>query len=398
MTVGRRFGDWVLSYRNGYGERPGTGESGPVVLRIADISSGKVDLSNPRRGSVSDKDSERYKLRAGDLLFIRVNGARTIVGRCCVVSSEVPTDTIFNDHLIRVRLAPGVDPDFARFCVSASPARAVIETAASTSAGQFTISQQVLDSIEVPDVPLVEQREISSRLKAQLAETEVALLGVQKQLHEIHWLRRQTLDAVFGGIEAWQPIGSVAKLQSGYAFKSSSFKQSGVRLLRNTNVLPGKVYWDDTVYLSAVDAARFRAYELVAGDVLISLDRPVISSGVKAARVSEVDVPALLLQRVGRFVLDANRLDADYLFAFLQTGHFIAEISGHEKSLGVPHISPAQVEAVEIPLPDVRVQRQLTQRLKQIDEAWSAAAAALERQRQDLQVLPQRLLAQAFER
>ncbi|MBS0170644.1 MAG: hypothetical protein JSR62_09850 [Nitrospira sp.] len=185
MTVGRKFGNWVSSYRNGYGKRPGAGESGPIVLRIADVSSGSINLSNPRRGRVSEKDAEVYRLHQGDLIFVRVNGAREFVGRCCVVGPEVPPDTIYNDHLIRVRLVDGVDPDFAKLCVSVPPARAVIEDAASTSAGQLTISQQVLDSIDVPEIPLHKQHNIVSNLKAQLAEVETARQAAQEQLREV---------------------------------------------------------------------------------------------------------------------------------------------------------------------------------------------------------------------
>jgi type I restriction enzyme, S subunit len=201
---------------------------------------------------------------------------------------------------------------------------------------------------------------------------------------------------VFAELQNWQPIGDVCKVQSGYAFKSETFRRSGLRLLRNANIVPGRVYWDDTVYISAEEAEKFPSYRLSAGDVLISLDRPVISSGIKVARVCESDLPALLLQRVGRFLMDRHRIDPSYLYAFLQTEFFISEVSGHEQSLGVPHISPAQVEAVRIPLPDLETQRLLAAKLTAIADAWTSATESLHSQAEDLCVLPQRLLAQAF--
>ncbi|MGE0875204.1 MAG: hypothetical protein AB7O31_11110 [Burkholderiales bacterium] len=185
MTATRKFSEWVESFRNGYGKRPAPGESGPIVLRIADVSSGVIDLSNPRRGIVPENDAKTYRLQSGDLIFVRVNGAREIVGRCCLVGPDVPPDTIFNDHLIRVRLVPGVDPEFARLCVSLPSARAIIEEAASTSAGQLSISQQVLDSIDVPDIALNRQREIAAQVKAQLAEVDAARRAACEQLREV---------------------------------------------------------------------------------------------------------------------------------------------------------------------------------------------------------------------
>jgi restriction endonuclease S subunit len=278
--------------------------------------------------------------------------------------------------------------------------RATLNAAAKTftgTVGQQRVPPSFLEDLELPLPTLKEQRLIATRLKAQLAEVDTARKASLERWGEVKSLKSKALEAAFDNLDDWQPIGSVAELQSGYAFKSEAFKPGGVRLLRNANILPGKVYWDDTVYISEEDAQRFEAYRLVPSDVLISLDRPVISSGIKVARVSDADLPALLLQRVGRFVLDPSRLDADYLFAFLQTDRFIAEISGHEQSLGVPHISPGQVEAIEIPLPDLAIQRQLARQLTQITEAWSTAVAALQRQLYELDILPQRLLAHAFE-
>lgn len=179
------FGDFVLSYRNGYGVRPKGVESGPVVLRIADVSSGEIDLSDPRRGNVSQKILETYQLSPGELLLIRVNGAREIVGRCCVVRENVPSDTIFNDHLIRVRLKEGLDPEFARYFLSAPPARNVIEEAASTSAGQLTINQQVISGLELPDIDVGEQKKRAEKIAQQFDEYAVAKEAAIRQLRDV---------------------------------------------------------------------------------------------------------------------------------------------------------------------------------------------------------------------
>lgn len=365
MTRYRKFSEWVESYRNGFGRRPGADEAGPIVLRIADVSSGKIDLTEPRRGYVSPKEANTYKLQKGDLIFVRVNGTLGIVGSCCAVGADIPADTIFNDHLIRVRLKAGLDAEFARLCFGLPSARGLIEEAASTSAGQLTISQQVLDSIDIPFLSLDEQRNIVVRLEAQMAGVETARQAAKAQLRDAAALKKKALESLFTSIPNWAPIGYAAKLQSGYAFKSDNFKKSGVHLLRNANIRPGKVYWDDAVFLSECDSAKYPGYALSKGDVLISLDRPIISSGIKVARVDANDLPALLVQRVGRFLIDPQKLDADYLYAYLQTDLFISKISGHDQSLGVPHISPAQVEAIEIPLPEISVQRELSKQLNE---------------------------------
>lgn len=259
------------------------------------------------------------------------------------------------------------------------------------------VSKSALENFEIVFPDIQDQRTIAKKLTIQLAAVEEARQAAQTQLSEIRQLKTRVLNEVFASIEGTCPLGKVARIQSGYAFKSESFKKEGVRLLRNANILPGKVYWTNSVFIASDDAGNYPAYSLNAGDVLISLDRPIISTGIKVARVMPSDLPALLVQRVGRFQIDKNRLNPDYLFAFLQTQAFIDTISGHEQSLGVPHISPGQIEAVEIPLPDIETQKRLAVVLTEIAQSAHDAQAAAEAQLQDIELLPSRLLAQVFD-
>lgn len=209
MTPLPRFGDFVESYRNGFGIRPKGVETGPIVLRIADVSSGEIDLKDVRRGEVSSSVADTYRLQPGDLLLIRVNGTREIVGRCCVVRDDMPPDTIFNDHLIRVKLHNGLDPEFARFFLSAPNARRIIEEAASTSAGQLTINQQVLSNLEVPSVPLDEQRSIASNLNQQFSEVETARNAALEQIREVAALTDSIIFDSVNGATSPKRLGDV---------------------------------------------------------------------------------------------------------------------------------------------------------------------------------------------
>ena len=270
-------------------------------------------------------------------------------------------------------------------------------TDAVTGSTRLKLPQNTMNRLLIPKMPIEKQRQIAARLKAQLAEVDKARQAAEVQLRDVAALKAKSLESIFRSVGNIKPVGSAAKVQSGYAFKSEFFRTSGVRLLRNANILPGKVYWDETVFLSEDDAKKYPGYDLNDGDVLISLDRPIISSGIKVARVGADDLPALLVQRVGKFILDPKKLDADYLYAYLQTDLFIKEITGHDQSLGVPHISPKQVENIEIPMPDVNVQRSLSGRLTEVLKEWKKAVSAIREQEKDLSILPQKILAQAFE-
>lgn len=196
---------------------------------------------------------------------------------------------------------------------------------------------------------------------------------------------------------ATRRIRDVAPVQTGFAFKSGWFVESGVRLLRNTNIHQGFVDWDDTVVIDRDWLSRFQAFSLNEGDIVLTLDRPIVASGLKVARMATDDLPALINQRVARFKLDPEHLDADYFYAFLRSPRFIDSIRGHDQSLGVPHISPAQVERVDVPLPPLSVQRSIAEALNRAFAEVDTAQRAAEDRLAAAQALPAAYLREIFE-
>lgn len=379
MTNCVKFSHWVSSYRNGFGRRPGAGESGPIVLRIADVSSGRVDLSNPRRGSVSAKEAETYKLQTGDLLFIRVNGARDIVGRCCVVGPEVPPDTIFNDHLIRVRLAPGVDPEFARLCANLPAARSLIEEAASTSAGQLTISQQVFESIDVPDLPLSEQRQIAARLKAQLAEVDKARQAAETQLRETTKLAEAIVfDSIRSGKTAKHNLGEVLEeIKQGIGESWADYPVLGATRdgLAPAKEPPGK------------KPERYKP--VFPGTVFYNPMRILIGS---IALVDDNDPPGITSPDYVALQGKKGVIDSRWFYYWLRSPFGEQCILSLARGAVRERMLFNRLAEGEIELPDFTIQ-----------EKASAALAALKPMRQaieskinDINLLPQKILAQAF--
>lgn len=357
------------------------------VLMGSFSSEGLVHISDAIDASMSGS-----RVLPGDVL-LNITGAS--IGRVCVVPEDICPANV-NQHVCIIRCGDSLNPLYVS-AVLASPKFQAFIWGSQAGGTRQALTKQMVEDFEIPQLELDQQRQIAAHLKAQLAEVETARQAAQAQLAEATALKAKVLESLFSSVPDWAPIGDAAKLQSGYAFKSDSFKTSGVRLLRNANILPGKVYWDDAVFLSENDSVKHPSYALSAGDVLVSLDRPIISSGIKVARVGAGDLPALLVQRVGRFLIDPQRLDADYLYAYLQTDLFISKISGHDQSLGVPHISPSQVEAIEMPLPDISVQKELSKQLNEVTRTWQVALAAMQSQASELSKLPKAILAQAFQ-
>lgn len=215
---------------------------------------------------------------------------------------------------------------------------------------------------------IAEQKRIVSILDEAFGAMEKAKENAERNLANAKELFDSYLDRVFTRQdEGWDetPLGKVCEFLNGYAFKSKWYSDKGIRLLRNSNVSHGFVDWsDDVVYLPDDQAGEFSRFRLNERDVVLSLDRPVISTGLKAAILTKQDLPSLLLQRVLR--LASDQIEQEFIFHWLFSRHFLGEIDPG-RSLGVPHISAREVGAVSICYPTTRdAQRSIIESVEKV--------------------------------
>jgi type I restriction enzyme S subunit len=177
--------------------------------------------------------------------------------------------------------------------------------------------------------------------------------------------------------EGWEWIraGEVFELLNGYAFKSDQFKPVGIRLARNINIAHGEMNWEQPAFIDESRLHEFNRFELSDGDLLLSLDRPIISTGLKYALIKQSDLPCLLLQRVAKIKPWANSVLTGFTVVWLNSNLFKANIDPG-RSNGVPHISTQQVADISFPLPPRPEQSRIVTKL----EALFALTAGLKAQ------------------
>jgi type I restriction enzyme, S subunit len=320
----------------------------------------------------------------GSILFKRVPVAVNRV--VCTINQDmkaiVPGEDVLGDYLALMMRALNDE------------LKALVGTAGN-SAGK--LETEKWSAVEIPVPPLVEQRRLVARVEALTSRLEQARQARQAAIADAVTVGQAVWDRTFTDIppEEWKPIGAHAKVQGGYAFKSEWFAAKGIRLLRNQNVYRGNLDWRDTVHLPPSRRGEFQQFELAEGDIVITMDRPLIKSGLKAARVCKQDLPCLLLQRVGRFLCDIQ-LDEDYLLHFLFSQSFIPHISGDGRSCAVPHISAKQIEAIPIPLPSRRKQGAIVARLDTLRGKLDELQRLQREVEAELESFTPALLAKAF--
>lgn len=358
-------------------------------VSIRDMEGKSVINSTKERITDEGAINSNCKLvKKGSLLF----SFKLTVGRVAFAGEDLYT----NEAIAAFDSDDAAKAEIDLFYLSLVLPMEAIKDTTKNSMGASLLSKDRIYNLCIPHPSITIQRQIAAKLKAQLAEVETARKALQVQQADIKLFAATALDKLYSHPDKVK-IGKVAKIQSGYAFKSKDFKTQGIKLLRNTNILPNRIYWDDMACLPSELITEYPNYVLNEGDVILSLDRPIISTGLKVARISNKDIPALLVQRVGRFLIDTNKLDPSYLYFFLNTSFFKDAISGHEQSLGVPHISPSQVENVDIPLPDVDEQKIIATKALEIFRQTNIAKIAAKEAQKDIDYLSSRLLAQAFD-
>jgi type I restriction enzyme, S subunit len=187
--------------------------------------------------------------------------------------------------------------------------------------------------------------------------------------------------------EHWEitRLGRTISLTTGFPFKSEDFTQSedDVRLLRGINVSPGQVRWDLTVRWPSSERERFSDYELLPGDIVLGMDRPIIRGGVRVAVIGDFDVPSLLLQRVAR-IRPHSEVLADFTVLLLGGKTFADYLSPIFTGISVPHLSPEQVKSFQLALPSIEEQRQVADFVR---SETGAAQVAMERAKLEVSVL-----------
>lgn len=172
---------------------------GLPVLRIPNIASGRVDLSDMKYAHVPEHELRSLHLQPGDIVVCRTNGSLDLIGKAAVVPALL-TPHAFASYLIRLRVKQDeVLPRYLHICLSGQVGRKHIEREARTTAGQFNLNLEILRSLPVPRPPLEEQHEIVRRVEALFALADAVERRVQAATARTERLTQAILARAFRG-------------------------------------------------------------------------------------------------------------------------------------------------------------------------------------------------------
>lgn len=169
-------------------------------------------------------------------------------------------------------------------------------------------------------------------------------------------------------------IGDVCDILNGYAFKSENYVDSGIRIIRISNVQKG--YIEDTApafYPS--DTEGLDKFMLKKDDLLISLTGNV----GRVAVLKEEMLPAALNQRVACLRLKSKKVSKNYLFHILNSKFFEQQCIMASNGVAQKNMSTEWLKEYEIPLYDQRQQAQIVMLLNAVQSIIASRSQQLQK-------------------
>ena len=127
-------------------------------------------------------------------------------------------------------------------------------------------------------------------------------------------------DEKFGKVPvAWEIIrfGKLFDILSGKGFSFDEYVDKGVKLIKIDNVGWSKVLWNNTTFLPTEYIEMYPKLLLAENDIIVALNRPITQNKLKIAILTKDDEPSLLYQRVGKFILDEDKVNKKFSYYFL---------------------------------------------------------------------------------
>lgn len=189
----------IISTQNGLTRRDLDKSTGQIVLKLRNISSaGEIDYEYQNRIELTRQELDTYRLNEGDFLFVRVNGSKSLVGKCAIFHS-IGEDVAYNDHIIRVRISQKCMERFFFWYLLSICGKTEIDLHTSTSAGQYTISGEGLRDTRLVLPPKTEQIEIDAHLSKICSSIDKVILQKQTSIDKLTAYKKSLIYEVVTG-------------------------------------------------------------------------------------------------------------------------------------------------------------------------------------------------------
>ncbi|MEN5378780.1 restriction endonuclease subunit S [Sphingobacterium kitahiroshimense] len=229
----------------------------------------------------------------------------------------------------------------------------------SQGAAQDNLSLEKIRTLNFLVPPLETQTKIASILSGydDLIENNLKRINILEEMAQQtyeEWFVRMRFpgyetarfDLETGLPEGWEKgkLNNITDYLSGYAFKSSEFKNKGNGIIRIKNIGNNTIDISDVVYINDDYAKKQNKFLLKAGDLLIAMTGATVG---KVGIMPFSDKKFYLNQRVGKLITE----NTAFLNSFFNSTYGINQIVNIASGAAQPNISAQQILDIELVVP-----------------------------------------------
>ena len=170
-----------------------------------DIKSFELVSSQDRISDIAVRESATRLVKPGTIL---------VVGRSGVLAHTLPVGIVrqpstFNQDIKAIVPGDACDPEYVALYLTARQSF-VLKEGVKRGPTVHSLISDFIEELEIPDIPIEQQRQIAARLKAQLAFVETARQAAQAQLREVTKLADSIIyDSIKNAASAPRSLGDV---------------------------------------------------------------------------------------------------------------------------------------------------------------------------------------------
>lgn len=369
-----RLADLQPEFQNGLASRGESTGSPTVVLRLADISNGRISLRSTRSLPVTDVSKSKYTATDADILVVRVNGSADLVGQ--FISCNVP-EIVYCDHFIRMRIRGDlIGQRYLTLLGSSWFVRQQIERLFVSTAGQKTVNQGHIASITLPLPPRAEQERIVAAIEEQFSRLDAGVAALERVRLNLKRMRGQGISSLFDPLWPRVPLADVLTLISDCPHRTPTYTDSEeYPALRPRDVVGGELRLETSARVSAQEYRLQTArHTPEAGDIAYSRE---LSYGWAV----ELPEKPLLCLSQGMVILRTTQLLPGFLTLFLNSNEGRQQADRAATGTAHPHINLRDIKQYQVPFASHTDQRKVLARASELlsdcDRASQSVAAAM---------------------
>lgn len=383
-----RLGD-ICEVLNGYAFKSEKyTSSGVRIIRIANVQKGYIEDTAPAFYPIDTTNIEKYTLYEDDLL-ISLTGN---VGRVALLKKEfLPAALNQRVACLRLKDSAQYDKSFL-YCFLNSDyfENKCIQSAKGVA--QKNMSTEWLKEYQIPNLSLVEQKEIA----AVLNKISELISARTMQLQKLDELVKSRFIEMFGNMESnpkgWRQstLGDECYYIKDGPHKSPKYLDSidGIPFISTRNVVSGDgIDWSTAKYISEADYLDcIKKCHPEKGDILYSKGG---TTGI--AKLVDTDIRFANWVHVAVLKFGAQ-LDGRFLECMLNMNYCYAQSQALTKGIANKDFVLSAIAQVKIYVPPIELQRKYTEFVKRTDKSKLAIQQSLEK----LETLKKALMQQYF--